>query len=79
MLVATDIASRGIDVDTVSHVINFDVPGTAEDYIHRIGRTGRAARTGDAFTLITPEDNELVRDIGKERGQSHRAQTPRRL
>jgi ATP-dependent RNA helicase RhlE len=63
VLVATDIASRGLDIDTVSHVINFDVPGTPEDYIHRIGRTGRAERTGDAFTLVTPEDRDLVRDI----------------
>jgi ATP-dependent RNA helicase RhlE len=70
VLVATDIASRGIDVESVSHVINFDVPGTPEDYIHRIGRTGRAERSGDAFTLITPEDTELVRDIEKTVGKS---------
>jgi ATP-dependent RNA helicase RhlE len=63
VLVATDIAARGIDVETVSHVINYDVPDTADTYIHRIGRTGRAEREGDAFTLITPEDNEEVRMI----------------
>ncbi len=69
VLVATDIASRGLDIETVSHVINFDVPGTPEDYIHRIGRTGRAERNGDAFTLATPEDRELVRDIERVIGK----------
>ncbi len=63
VLVATDIAARGIDVETVTHVINYDVPDTADTYIHRIGRTGRAEREGDAFTLITPEDFEEVRMI----------------
>jgi ATP-dependent RNA helicase RhlE len=61
VLVATDIAARGIDVAGVSHVINFDVPLHAEDYVHRIGRTGRAAATGDAVTLVTPQEaNEIV-------------------
>ncbi len=63
ILVATDIAARGIDVSQVSHVINYDVPSTPEAYIHRIGRTGRAARKGDAFTMITPEDRGIVRAI----------------
>lgn len=63
IMVATDIAARGIDVTTISHVINYDMPDTAEAYTHRIGRTGRAARTGDAFTLITDEDAEMVRTI----------------
>jgi ATP-dependent RNA helicase RhlE len=63
ILVATDIAARGIDVSRVSHVINFDVPATAEAYIHRIGRTGRATRKGEAFTLITRDDAAMVRDI----------------
>jgi ATP-dependent RNA helicase RhlE len=63
ILVATDIAARGIDVSQVSHVINYDIPDTAEAYIHRIGRTGRAARTGDAFTLVTGEDTIMVRTI----------------
>ncbi len=63
VLVATDIASRGLDIESVSHVINYDVPATPEDYIHRIGRTGRAERSGDAFTLITPEDDDQVRAI----------------
>jgi ATP-dependent RNA helicase RhlE len=63
ILVATDIAARGIDVSQISHVINYDMPSTAEAYTHRIGRTGRAARTGDAFTLITGEDTPMVRSI----------------
>ena len=61
ILVATDIAARGIDIAGVSHVINYDVPLHAEDYVHRIGRTGRAAETGDALTLVTPQEaNELA-------------------
>ncbi|MEA5114038.1 MAG: DEAD/DEAH box helicase [Geobacteraceae bacterium] len=65
ILVATDIAARGIDVSQVSHVINYDMPDTAEAYTHRIGRTGRAARTGDAFSLATTEDAVMVRAIEK--------------
>jgi ATP-dependent RNA helicase RhlE len=63
ILVATDIAARGIDVSSVSHVINYDMPDTADAYTHRIGRTGRAAKTGDAFTFTTREDGEMVRNI----------------
>jgi ATP-dependent RNA helicase RhlE len=63
ILVATDIAARGIDVSQISHVVNYDMPDTAEAYTHRIGRTGRAAKTGDAFTLVTGDDNEMVRTI----------------
>lgn len=63
ILVATDIAARGIDVSQISHVINYDIPDTPEAYVHRIGRTGRAARSGDAFTLITNEDAVMVRTI----------------
>jgi len=63
ILAATDIAARGIDVSRVSHVINYDIPDTAEAYIHRIGRTGRASRKGDAFTLVSPEDEAMVRSI----------------
>ena len=63
ILVATDIAARGIDVAQISHVINYDMPDTADAYTHRIGRTGRAARTGDAFTLVTDEDVDMVRAI----------------
>ncbi len=63
VLVATDIAARGIDVSSISHVVNYDMPDTAEAYTHRIGRTGRAAKTGDAFTLVTAEDTDMVRTI----------------
>ena len=68
ILVATDIAARGIDVSNVSHVINYDMPGTSEIYIHRIGRTGRAERNGEAFSLITDEDKQLVRAINRAVG-----------
>ena len=63
VMVATDIAARGIDVAGVSHVINYDVPEKPEDYVHRIGRTGRAQAVGDAFTLVTPENAADIRDI----------------
>lgn len=63
MMVATDIAARGLDIEGISHVINYDMPDTADAYIHRIGRTGRAKRTGEAFTLTTPEDQDMVRKI----------------
>ena len=63
VMVATDIAARGIDVAGVSHVINYDVPMTPDDYVHRIGRTGRAAAVGDAFTLMTPQEANDVRGI----------------
>ena len=63
ILVATDIASRGIDVSEVTHVINFDMPGTVDSYIHRIGRTGRAASTGEAFTFCTRDDEPLIKKV----------------
>jgi ATP-dependent RNA helicase RhlE len=63
VLVATDVASRGIDVKDVSHVINFDVPQSPEDYIHRSGRTARAEAEGDAFTLMAPEEEEMIGEI----------------
>ncbi len=69
VMVATDIAARGIDVAGVSHVINYDVPQHPEDYVHRIGRTGRAQQTGDAFTLVTPEEFKRVLDIERFIGQ----------
>lgn len=68
ILVATDIAARGIDVSQISHVINFDMPDTADAYIHRIGRTGRAARSGDAFTLASDDDKLMVRTIERVLG-----------
>ncbi|MDR3492125.1 MAG: DEAD/DEAH box helicase [Gammaproteobacteria bacterium] len=68
ILVATDIAARGIDVSSVSHVINYDMPGTVEAYIHRIGRTGRAERAGEAYTLTLQEDQLLIRKIERVLG-----------
>lgn len=68
ILVATDIASRGIDVSAISHVINYDMPDTVESYIHRIGRTGRANKMGEALTLITHEDNIEVSNIERVLG-----------
>ncbi len=64
-MVATDIAARGIDVTGISHVINYDVPTHAEDYIHRIGRTGRAEATGDAITFVSRDEDKYLRDIEK--------------
>jgi ATP-dependent RNA helicase RhlE len=69
ILVATDIAARGIDVSKVSHVINFDMPNTTDAYIHRIGRTGRATRSGDAFTLVTTADRAMERALEKALGR----------
>ncbi|HEY1953147.1 MAG TPA: helicase-related protein [Gemmatimonadaceae bacterium] len=69
MLVATDIAQRGLDVSGISHVINYDVPQQPEDYVHRIGRTGRAAATGDAFTFMSPDEIAMVRTIERTIGQ----------
>jgi ATP-dependent RNA helicase RhlE len=75
VMVATDIAARGLDVENISHVINFDMPATSDDYIHRIGRTGRAERTGDAFTLVTPDDKDMVRALEKIMGKPLSRQT----
>jgi ATP-dependent RNA helicase RhlE len=69
-MVATDIAARGLDIEDVSHVINYDVPQHPEDYVHRIGRTGRALKVGDAFTLITTEEMDHVRAIERFIGQT---------
>jgi ATP-dependent RNA helicase RhlE len=69
VLVATDIAARGIDVDSLGHVVNFDVPAVPEDYVHRVGRTARAEATGDAFTFVSPQEDadlaRIERAIGK--------------
>jgi ATP-dependent RNA helicase RhlE len=75
IMVATDIAARGLDVENISHVINFDMPATSDDYIHRIGRTGRAERTGDAFTLVTPDDKDMIRALEKIMGKPLSRQT----
>lgn len=69
VLVATDIAARGIDVEELGHVVNFDVPPAPEDYIHRVGRTGRAEATGDAFTFIAPNEEEDLRRIERAVGK----------
>lgn len=70
VLVATDIASRGIDVDHVTHVINYEAPRSPEDYVHRIGRTGRMEATGEAITLMSPEDREQVTAIERFQGRT---------
>ena len=70
VLVATDIVARGIDVEALDHVVNFDVPHTADDYIHRVGRTARAELTGDAYTLVAPEEESIVWTIERVLGRS---------
>ena len=69
VMIATDIAARGIDVTRISHVINYDMPATADAYTHRIGRTGRAMKTGDAFTFLTGQDGDLLRSLKKMLGE----------
>src|SRR5213594_2046255 len=69
VLVATDIAARGIDVEALSHVVNFDVPNVPDDYIHRVGRTARAELTGDAFTFVAPEEATELRAIERAIGE----------
>jgi ATP-dependent RNA helicase RhlE len=69
VLVATDIAARGIDVDALGHVVNFDVPQAPDDYIHRVGRTGRAELTGEAFTFVSPDEEGDLRDIERAVGR----------
>jgi superfamily II DNA/RNA helicase len=70
LLVASDVAARGLDIPAVSHVFNFDVPHHADDYVHRIGRTGRAGRTGTAMTLVAPADGKMISAIEKLTGQA---------
>jgi superfamily II DNA/RNA helicase len=70
LLVASDVAARGLDIPAVSHIFNFDVPHHPDDYVHRIGRTGRAGRTGTAITVVAPSDTKSVAAIEKLIGQS---------
>ena len=70
VLVATDIAARGIDVEQVSHVVNYDMPNTTDAYTHRIGRTGRSEREGKAYTFVTSDDGQMVRDVERRIGSS---------
>ena len=69
ILVATDIAARGLDIDSLPHVVNFDLPHVAEDYVHRIGRTGRAGASGMALSLVAHEERDLLRGIQKLLGR----------
>ncbi len=69
LLAASDVAARGLDIPDVSHVFNFDVPWQSDDYVHRIGRTGRAGKLGASFTIVTPDDFKAVQDIEKMLGE----------
>jgi ATP-dependent RNA helicase RhlE len=70
VLVATDIAARGLDIDAISHVINYDVPAAPEDYVHRVGRTGRAGSRGEAISIVAPVDESAMRAIERLTGQT---------
>src|SRR6185503_17554980 len=73
ILVATDVAARGLDVDRVSHVLNYDIPYDTEVYIHRIGRTGRAGRSGDAILFLTPRERHMLAAIERATRQTIQA------
>lgn len=75
ILVATDIAARGIDVSGISHVVNYDIPDTAQAYTHRTGRTGRAERTGEAFTFVTSGDGRIIQVVERTLGQKIRRES----
>ena len=79
VLVATDIAARGLDIDGLPHVVNFDLPHVAEDYVHRIGRTGRAGASGEAVSLVSPEESSLLCDIERLLGKRIRARNSDRV
>ena len=78
VLVATDVAARGLDIEHVSHVVNYDVPSDPDAYVHRIGRTGRAGREGVAITLVEPREHRLLRNIERRRSRSSRSRGCRR-
>ena len=78
VLVATDVAARGLDIEHVSHVVNYDVPSNPDAYVHRIGRTGRAGREGVAITLVEPREHRLLRNIERRRTRSSRSPSSRR-
>ncbi|MFA6242254.1 MAG: helicase-related protein, partial [Candidatus Hydrogenedentales bacterium] len=69
ILVATDVAARGLDVEGISHVINYDIPPTADDYLHRIGRTARASAEGDAITFVSPSEHLALETIERALGR----------
>jgi ATP-dependent RNA helicase RhlE len=75
VLVATDIAARGLDIDQLPHVVNFELPNVAEDYVHRIGRTGRAGNEGEAMSLVCVDEHKLLRDIERLLGRRLRSET----
>jgi ATP-dependent RNA helicase RhlE len=75
VLVATDVAARGLDIEDLPHVVNFELPNTPEDYVHRIGRTGRAGKSGEAVSLVSPDEHEKLADIEK----TIRKQIPREI
>jgi len=76
VLVATDIAARGLDVEAISHVINYDIPAAPEDYVHRVGRTGRAGNQGQAISIVAPIDESSMRAIERLTGQTVKRVSP---
>ena len=77
ILIATDVASRGLDVEDVKFVINYDYPNSSEDYIHRIGRTARSTKTGTAYTFFTPNNIKQVNDLISLLRESNQANNPK--
>src|SRR3546814_11602597 len=76
ILVATDVAARGLDVDRISHVLNYDIPYDTESYVHRIGRTGRAGRSGEALLFVAPRERGMLRAIERATRQPTEAMEP---
>ena len=77
LLVATDVAARGLDVEQLTHVVNYDVPSAPESYVHRIGRVGRAGREGTAITLAEPREHKMLRPSSGRRGSRSRSRSCR--